>query len=128
MVGEFCRRQSIRPDLLLTSPYRRTVQTASLVAAALGEATAQEAPFLASGMDPELAFAELLAYQRLESIMLIGHQPDLGMLAAWLLALPAETFPFGKASLMCIEVRQLAPGGGGLGFFLPVRMMKAAAD
>ena len=125
-MGEFCLRQSIRPELILTSPYRRTVQTAALLTAALGEGLAQEAAFLASGMEPETALEELRAYARLGSVMLIGHQPDLGLLAAQLLGLgSAVPLPVSKASLMCIEVERLAAGGGSLEFFLPAKMMKA---
>ncbi len=129
VVGEFCRRQAIRPELILTSPYRRTVQTAAQITAALGEGPAQEAAFLASGMEPENALAELCTYQRLGSVMLVGHQPDLGLLAARLIGLDSsENLPVSKASLMRIEVRRLAAAGGSLEFFLPARMMRESIN
>lgn len=123
-VGEFCRRQSIRPDLVLTSPYRRTVQTAGLVAEALGGACpVQETAFLASGMTPHTAFAELRAYQKFNRLMIIGHQPDLGQLSAALLGLMSpENMPVGKATLTGIVIGYLGPRGGSLEFFLPVGM------
>ena len=124
-VGEFCRRQSVRPELILTSPYRRTVQTAEHVTAALSDGAAQAAAFLASGMEPEAALAELRAHQRLGGVMLVGHQPDLGMLAARLIGLASsENLPVSKASLLCIEVRRLATAGGSLEFLLPAKMMR----
>ena len=123
-VGAFCLRHRLKPELVLTSPYRRTMQTADLVAAALGE-TAQPAPFLASGMSAQTALDELRAYQPFASVMLVGHQPDLGRLAGTLLALPnADAMSVGKASLTCLEVDRLAPGGGRLAFFLPVKLMQ----
>ncbi len=122
-VGAFCLKHALKPDLILTSPYRRAVQTAELVAAALGQ-PAQTVPFLASGMAPETALDELSAYQRFASVMLVGHQPDLGMLIATLLGLRNDAaFPVSKASLTCLEVERLVLSGASLQFFLPVKLM-----
>ena len=121
-VGAFCQRHDLAPDLVLTSPYRRAIQTAELFAAAFGQ-TPQPAPFLASGMRVATALDELLAYQRFSSLMIVGHQPDLGDLIAALLGLPSsDNFPVGKASLTCLQVERLVPGGAGLRFFLPSRL------
>lgn len=122
-VGEFCHRQGIRPDLIVTSPYLRTLQTAELVARALDGCPVEEAPFLASGMNSHTALTELRAYQKLGRVMIIGHQPDFGQLAGSLLGLmSAENMPVGKASLICIEIGYLGARGGTLKFFLPVDM------
>ena len=122
-VGTFCKRRGLKPNLILTSPFKRAVQTAQVVAAPLG-LTAQNATFLASGMDPENALMELGAYKQFASLLMVGHQPDLGRLAATLLGLPNDAaLPVGKASLACLEVDRLAPGGAQLQFFLPVKLM-----
>lgn len=121
-VGTFCQRHGLTPELVLTSPYRRAVQTAELFAAAFGQ-TPQQASFLASGMRDSTALNELRAYKRFDSVVIVGHQPDLGDLIAVLLGLPAsENFPVGKASLTCLEVERLAPGGASLRFFLPSKL------
>lgn len=122
-VGIFCHRQGLVPELILSSPYRRAAQTAELLAAPFRQ-TVQSAPFLASGMHPATALAELRAYTRLRTLFLVGHQPDLGLLAATLLGLTnSESFPFGKASLLGLEVDHPAPGSASLRFFLPVQLM-----
>ncbi len=122
-VGAFCKRRGLKPNLILTSPFRRAARTADLVAAVLG-LSSQTAPFLASGMDAEDALMELGAYKQFAAVMIVGHQPDLGMLATKLLGLPnADAFPMGKASLACLEVTRLAPGGAGLQFLLPIKLM-----
>ena len=122
-IGEFCRRQAIRPGLIVTSPYRRTVQTAELVAAALDDCPVEEAPFLSSGMNSHTAFTELRAYQKLDRVMIVGHQPDFGQLAAALLGLMSpENMPVNKASLIGIGVGYLGARGGSLKFFLPVEL------
>ncbi len=123
-VGAFCQRQGLHPELILASPYRRTVQTAEEVARALGGVTLQNEPFLASGMEPQAAFDGLQAYGWAGSLLLVGHQPDIGQLAATLLGVnDAGGIPVGKATLIGIEADRLAPYGGSLQFLLPVEMM-----
>ena len=123
-VGACCQRLGLRPDLLLASPYRRTVQTAEAVAAALEGVAVKTEDFLKSGMDPEGAYAGLQAYGWAESVLLVGHQPDVGQLAASLLGLnDAGGMEVGKATLIGLEVSRFAPYAGSLEFFLPVGMM-----
>ena len=124
-VGRFCIRKQVRPVLILTSPYRRTVQTAEIVAEALKLAGGpQEEEFLASGMEPETALTELQAFGWAQSLLVVGHQPDLGLLAASLLGLPdASGLPVSKAMLICLRVERLAPYAASLEFAVPVAMM-----
>jgi phosphohistidine phosphatase len=122
-VARFCRRCAVRPDYILTSPFRRAQQTADAVAAALDIPTVVE-NFLASGMDAATALRELRAYLGCQSVMIVGHQPDLGELIAALLALDSPmAFPVPKASLTALDVRSLSRAGASLIFALPPRMM-----
>ena len=123
-VGACCQRLNLRPDVLLASPYRRTVQTAEAVAGALAGVSVKTDDFLKSGMEPEGAFAGLQAYGWAESVLLVGHQPDIGLLAAALLGInDAGGMSVGKATLIGLEVSRFAPYAGSLEFFLPVGMM-----
>ena len=99
--GHFCARTKIEPELILFSPFLRAEQTARAFAEAWqpDSRTLQPAPFASSGMDPAAALRELRAFERFDRVMLVGHQPDLGLLAATLLGLrDAGNFPVGKAS------------------------------
>lgn len=117
-VAAFCERHGITPDLVLTSPYARARQTAEIVARA-----PREAEWLASGMRPEDAMREIRAQAEAESIMLVGHEPDLSDLAAHLLGLPCgESFHLRKASLTALE---MTPLGTTLEYSVPVRFMPA---
>ena len=122
-VGKFCRRHSLRPDLVLSSPFRRALETARSVAEAIGaECIVEE--FLASGMRADDAMHELASYRRMQGVMLVGHQPDLGWLAASLVGLSrSESFSVPKASLTAIELSFFAPGGGKLKYTLPSQLM-----
>ena len=124
-VGTFCNAHRLRPQRILTSPYRRAVQTAEGVAQAFDHLEIQAESFLASGMTPEAAFEGLRTYPHVRSLMIVGHQPDLGLLVAALLGLAsAENFPVEKASLTLIEAGRLGKGGGSLRFSLSPALMK----
>ena len=125
-VGRFCARTGIRPGLVLFSPFVRTEQTAHFFAEAWPpeEIILQPAPFAASVMHPATALAELSAYERFGSVMLVGHQPDLGLLAAMLLGLrDAGSLPVGKGTLIGLQTRSMTPGGASLEFHVPVKLM-----
>ena len=122
MVGSFCCRQGIEPELILSSPVIRARQTAEAVAEKIRGADLVDAPWAACGMLPETFCEQIKAYRKFSSVMLIGHQPDLGLLAAWLLgAESAESLHVRKALLMGLEVSSWVNGGATLEFFVPVK-------
>lgn len=124
-VGKFCREQGIEPAVILTSPVTRARQTAKLVAKHLPDAELVEVPWAACGMDPWKAMDELAAYEKFPAVMLVGHQPDLGGLAAALLGMTdVQTLHVRKALLLGIGVTHgISTGAGVLEFFVPVRLM-----
>jgi phosphohistidine phosphatase len=77
------RRLGVAPDLLLSSPLTRARQTAEIVGAALGVGVLLE-PDLAPGCDMA-RLLRLLDRQSATRVMLVGHEPDLGMIAAGLI-------------------------------------------
>jgi phosphohistidine phosphatase len=98
-------------DQLLTSPLRRARQTAALAVAeglapALGLAEA-----LAPGGDPQPLLQQAAGVGRLA---LVGHEPDLGDLAARLIGAPAGSLVLKKAGVALLQ-RDPAPGDGAPG-------------
>jgi phosphohistidine phosphatase len=70
-------------DVVLTSPWRRALQTAELVAAEL-DAPVEETEALI----PDRPFEELAAVlkgRRKEKLAIVGHEPHLSAFATWLL-------------------------------------------
>jgi phosphohistidine phosphatase len=123
-VGKFCLRNDFAPEIVLSSPYRRAEQTATLAAEEMNAGKVQIVNFLASGMDPANAAEELAAYLKFRSVMIVGHEPDFSRLAAFWLGLPSnENIHLRKASLTLLIVRKLAQGAATLDFSLPVRSM-----
>jgi phosphohistidine phosphatase len=122
-VGRFCKDHNLKPDIILTSPVLRAVETADIVAQIIkGELMTET--WLACGMQPETALEELRGYERFESVMIVGHQPDFSLLAAHLLGLQDnEQISIRKASLTHFELGAFVFGGARLCFSLPCRLM-----
>ena len=124
-IGEFLAAHEILPDLILTSPVTRARETAEIVAEKLGgDPAPTHAPWLACGMNLDTALLELSAYVKLDSVMIVGHEPDFSSLVASLIGLQSSSsINLSKASLTAIELARFAPGNGILRFFLPVKFV-----
>lgn len=122
-VGRFCKDHNIKPEIILTSPVLRAAETAEIVAEIIkGELMVE--PWLACGMHPETAMEELRGYERFESVMIVGHQPDFSLLAAHILGLQDnEQISIRKASLTHLELGAFLFGSGRLSFTVPCRLM-----
>lgn len=122
-VARFCEAQKIRPDVILCSPLIRAQQTAKPVADLLKVELITES-YLSCGMHPEGAEAQLKGYAKFESVMMVGHEPDLSCLAAHFLGLPDNgNILIKKASLTLIQLHRIAPGAGTLLFSVPARFV-----
>ncbi len=82
-VGEALRRIRLAPDVVYTSPYRRAVQTAQAVAEALNVPVVEDR-LIAPGCGPAELEALIQTYTPGETVLVVGHQPDLGELVRWL--------------------------------------------
>jgi phosphohistidine phosphatase len=116
-VAEGLRALDIRPDAILSSPLRRAQETARIAGAVLAPDCAIElTPLLAGEAAPEVIARDLRPSRRASHILLVGHMPDLGDLASYLLTGSAHRapLPFKKAGVAAIEVDGLPPKGPGL--------------
>lgn len=100
-------------DLILTSPLRRAVETAEVVAASLGvgKIDIKQTPHLAPGASTEQLFAEIKSYAGVETVALIGHQPDLGNLISRIIsgAGAVASIQLKKGSICCVNVTETVP-------------------
>lgn len=99
-VADFISRQAIYPKQVLSSPYPRAVQTASIVCKVAALPKAAEAGWLALGTDTETAITALQALT--EHTLLIGHEPDFSLLISRLLGTEQAAVIIRKASLTCL--------------------------
>jgi phosphohistidine phosphatase len=126
------QKLDVTPDLILSSPLRRAEETARLVAEVLTPNQAVELyPPLAGGVAPEEIVKGLRPHRGLRELLLVGHQPDLGDLASYLMtgAASLAPLPFRKAGVAAITVGSLPPrSGGALEWFLTPGQLRAIAS
>jgi len=122
-VARFCKERELQPDIILSSPFLRTEETAQILSGELKCEIVLSA-FLASGMMPSAAMEELRAALRFKCVMLVGHEPDLSSLAGTLLgAGNPGALRMRKATLLGLDVESLTCGGANLEFLIPAKLM-----
>ncbi|MGB7630847.1 MAG: phosphohistidine phosphatase SixA [Candidatus Deferrimicrobium sp.] len=105
------RKTGIAPAVIFTSPLLRAVQTAEILAERLKhEGQVVVAKELSPGFDLRALRALLSRAGNPMEAALVGHEPDLGDLAAALLALPGG-FPLRKGAVVAVEVGGSVPKG-----------------
>jgi phosphohistidine phosphatase len=116
-----------RPARVLSSPLRRTLETAAILTDRAGWPTATECPELLPGAAPE-ALLSLLRRMPDKCIALVGHEPGLGRLIAAYLTGSARgrTFELKKLGAALLEFPGAARAGGArLVWMARPRMLRA---
>lgn len=113
-------------DLILTSPLVRARQTADLLHQGLGGSTPlEETALLAPGGKPADLIELLRSRKKADHVALVGHEPDLGQLAAFLIGARAPLV-FKKGGVCRIDFEKLPPvPPGHLVWFALPRMLRA---
>lgn len=99
VLGKLLREQGVEPDVILTSPLPRAVQTAELLAQALdylGVVTSLRC--LEPSAQPRVAATEIMARGR--SVIVVSHEPAISSLGAMLMGRPA--FPQFRTAQCCV--------------------------
>jgi phosphohistidine phosphatase len=116
----------VKPALVLTSPLVRAYQTAELLVEGLDSVPDLEVlDALSPGRPPSDVAEALGAYPKLRAIALVGHEPDMGQLAAWLIG-AREPLTFKKGGACRIDIASIPPGRTGrLVWFATPKMLRA---
>jgi phosphohistidine phosphatase len=113
-LGEGFRRQGIALDVVLTSPYVRTRETAEVLFEGLGtRCDVRLSELLASGAMRRNQLARELASVDASSLAIIGHDPDLPEFLGWLVGVePGKVFlkKGGAAFVQCRSTPAKADG------------------
>ena len=122
-VARFCEAHEITPTVVFTSPLRRAHQTAAVVAEKL-HAELRTVRWLACGAKAAATMQQVYEYRDTAEIMLVGHEPDLSLLAAYLIGAPAGGgIHVRKATMLGFSVFEFKAGGARLEFSVPVRLL-----
>jgi phosphohistidine phosphatase len=116
-------------DLVITSPLVRAEQTADILVKGLGgEPKLMTAPALAPGGSPAAVAEAVGALTKGRSLAIVGHEPGLGELAAWLIG-ARQPLPFKKGGVCRIDVADWPPTAksGTLVWFATPKMLRALA-
>lgn len=123
------RALGVDVDVIVTSPLLRAVGTADLLARGLVEPPKIVAtPALAPGSSPAAVAAALEPYGKARAVAVVGHEPGLGELAAWLIG-ARQPLPFKKGGVARIDVAEwpVTARQGTLVWFATPKMLRALA-
>jgi len=119
-VAKFLNRLKVKPDLVVTSPLPRALQTAEVAAEQLKTKLRQD-----EALEPGFGISELrtvLKRHRSKVLMLVGHEPDFSSVIS---ALTGASLKLSKAGVALVDIDQEAQEGRLLWLFPPKFARKA---
>ena len=124
--GRVLRLLDARPEVVLTSPRTRCVETAE----AFCDAAEMPGPVIQAwincGMSPATALSELSAFRDFGRVMLVGHEPDLSGLVEYLLGVGGgAAIDVKKGALVELDM-PLSGRGTTLRCLVPPKLMRRA--
>jgi phosphohistidine phosphatase len=95
----------VQPSLILSSPYKRAVETAEIAAAELDyKGKILRVGSLTPDSSPPSVWSEIRSHRDESAILLAGHEPLFSSTVAYLLGSTQEMIDFRKAALVRIDV------------------------
>jgi len=116
------------PDLMLSSPYLRAVQTAEIFASALeqNKQKIRKTDLLLPGADPMQLFRELAREKQASAVFIFGHAPHLDDLIATAIGSKHHVTALKKAGVALVELRRMVPPSGELVWLATPKMLRKA--
>jgi phosphohistidine phosphatase len=110
--GLRCLQEKAGP--ILTSPLKRADETAHLLAEVLGTKQVETVESLAPGGSYRKLIAAIAPYKEEDTVVVVGHEPDLGELAGFFLRKDRESpLPLKKAGACAIRFNGAPRAGAG---------------
>ena len=105
----------VEPSLILSSPYKRAVETAEIAASELHyKGDILRVGSLTPDSSPPSVWSEIREHRDQPSILLAGHEPLFSSTVAWLLGSTREMVEFKKAALVRIDIQGFGPAPQGV--------------
>ncbi len=109
------------PDIVLTSPLTRARQTADEFCQTAGMPGPVIQGWLACGMHPESALAELAAFRDFKRVAIVGHEPDFSQLIQWILGANGSSIEVKKGAIACVQITPPSRHGT-LAYLIPPKL------
>ena len=118
----------VTPDLLLSSPYVRAMQTAEIFASALdySKQKIRRTDLLLPGAEPSLFFRELAKDKQTSTLFVFGHAPQLDDIIAAALGSKHHITSLKKAGVALLELKRVSPPNGQLVWLAPPKLLRRA--
>ncbi len=113
------QKRDLVPSLILSSPLCRAKQTAEMVAEALDYSSIHMESWIGEGLPAERFLRELAVYQEFESVLVVGHEPDLSRMVEYLLSVQSGAVKFKKGTLVWLQGITPPSRGATLKLLLP---------
>lgn len=116
------------PDLIISSPYVRALQTAEIFAEQLGysKQKIRKSDLLLPGAEPLQLFRELAKDKDLSTVFVFGHAPHLDDLVATAVGSKHHISSLKKAGVALVELRRLTPPSGELIWMATPKLLRKA--
>ena len=118
----------IHPDLLISSPYVRALQTAEIFANALdySKQKIRRSDLLLPGSEPSMLFRELAKDKQSSSVFLFGHAPQLDEVIAAAFSAKHAITSLKKAGVAALQLKRFTPPSGELQWLGTPRLLRRA--
>jgi phosphohistidine phosphatase len=119
----------ITPDLLLSSPYVRAMQSAEIFANALkySKQKIQRTDLLLPGAEPSALFRDLAKDKQASSVFVFGHAPHLDELIAAAFASKHHITALKKAGVAALKLKRVSPPSAEFLWLATPRLLRRAA-
>ena len=121
---------SVRPDVILTSPYRRAMETAAVARDVLKtKEQIVQCSALTPESSPQSAWNEIRNWSGEEEVLIASHEPLVSSLLSYLLGVTEHIHDFKKAGLAKVQMDRLSaqPAGTLLWLLTPALAHAIAA-
>jgi phosphohistidine phosphatase len=109
------KQAAVKPSLILSSPYRRAVETAEIAAEVLGyTGDIERSESLTPDGSPQEVWEEIRARRDEDSILLASHEPLMSATVAFVLGAPGLHVDMKKAALVRVDLDRFGPQPLGL--------------
>jgi phosphohistidine phosphatase len=119
----------ITPDLVISSPYIRAMQTAEIFANALdySKQKIRRTDLLLPGAEPLTLFRELSKDKQSSTVFLFGHAPHLDELIAAAFASKHSITSLKKAGVAALKLKRISPPSAEFLWLATSRLLRRAA-